>query len=264
MSALPKHEFSPFDIVRNTHAESAHDVVSENADPNWPVAQRWAALPDINIARAVAANSRLVAHDSGKRAIPFDALRAKLCAQAAANGLRKIAITSATPRVGKSTLIANLALAFARAADKRVLICELNQRNPALASLFAMNPRRDISDVLFDALEFGEQGVRLQTSVAIAFSQNRQRGILETHRPHDIHRAIDQLADAYQPDLILYDLPNIYEDDATFSFLSGMDCALAVARQDLCRMSALDDCERQIAAQTQFLGFVITKATDIG
>ncbi|MEO8531926.1 MAG: AAA family ATPase [Deltaproteobacteria bacterium] len=263
MSALLKSDLSPFGTLRVATPVDVPEPVREAVDPRQERDQKWQALQPIDIDRAAFSNPLLVARDSGRRAIPFDGLATKLAAQASVKGWKRIAITSATAGVGKTTLVANLALAFARASDQKVLICEMNQRNPSLASLFAVNPRRDISEVLFDDLDFATQGHRLQSAVAMAFSQQRQRGVFDMHPPRAVHDALAKLTESFQPDLVLYDLPHIYGDDATFGFLAGVDCALAVARQDQSLMSELDGCERDIATQTAFAGFIVTQSRQL-
>jgi hypothetical protein len=101
MSALPKIDPSPFGVVpvfKPAAVTPAADL--EHATVELTVADRWSLLAAIDIDRATLANPRLVAHDLGKRAMPFDGLRTKLCSHAGAKGQKKIAITSATPGVG--------------------------------------------------------------------------------------------------------------------------------------------------------------------
>jgi non-specific protein-tyrosine kinase len=59
---------------------------------------------------------------------------------------RTIMITSAVPREGKSTTAANLAVAFAR-AGRRVVLVDLDLRHPSLHSFFHISVRRGIADV---------------------------------------------------------------------------------------------------------------------
>jgi Mrp family chromosome partitioning ATPase/capsular polysaccharide biosynthesis protein len=68
----------------------------------------------------------------------FRMLRANLDSITLERGVRTIMITSALEREGKSTTVANLAVAFAR-AGKRVVLVDLDLRSPVLARFFDLD-----------------------------------------------------------------------------------------------------------------------------
>lgn len=61
--------------------------------------------------------------------------------------LRKIAIVSAVPGEGKSTVVRNLALAY-REAGKAVAVIEADLRQPTLAKIFPIEPKPGLSEAL--------------------------------------------------------------------------------------------------------------------
>jgi Mrp family chromosome partitioning ATPase/capsular polysaccharide biosynthesis protein len=63
------------------------------------------------------------------------------------HGARTIMVTSAVPREGKSTTIANVAVAFAR-SGRRVALVDLDLRQPSLHPFFTTETRTGITDVL--------------------------------------------------------------------------------------------------------------------
>lgn len=71
------------------------------------------------------------------RADAYRNLRRKL---ASAGNPRMVAVTSATPGEGKTTLAVNLALVLREGARGRVLLIEANLRSPRLAKLFEFEP----------------------------------------------------------------------------------------------------------------------------
>ncbi len=73
----------------------------------------------------------------GREAEGFNALRATLLNGQAAAGHRIIQFTSAAPGVGKSTVVANLAVSAAR-SGKKVLLVDANLRHPKLHALFGL------------------------------------------------------------------------------------------------------------------------------
>lgn len=74
----------------------------------------------------------------GREAEGFNALRATLLNGQVASGHRIIQFTSAAPGVGKSTVIANLAVSAAR-SGKKVLLVDGNLRHPKLQALFGLD-----------------------------------------------------------------------------------------------------------------------------
>ncbi|SHH94430.1 capsular exopolysaccharide family [Clostridium collagenovorans DSM 3089] len=63
------------------------------------------------------------------------------------NKLKTLAITSATPGEGKSTSIANLAIAFAQ-AGKRVVLVDCDFRRPTVHKTFNLSNSKGITDML--------------------------------------------------------------------------------------------------------------------
>jgi capsular exopolysaccharide synthesis family protein len=66
--------------------------------------------------------------------------------------LRTLLVTSANPSEGKSTTVSNLAIAFAQ-AGKKVLIVDTDFRKPNLHTEFDLNRSPGITDVLFNTSE---------------------------------------------------------------------------------------------------------------
>jgi polysaccharide biosynthesis transport protein len=64
-------------------------------------------------------------------------------------GLRAVMFTSATQREGKSTTVANLAVAYAR-AGRRVALVDLDLRRPFLHTFFDLDSSRGFADVAVD------------------------------------------------------------------------------------------------------------------
>jgi succinoglycan biosynthesis transport protein ExoP len=64
-----------------------------------------------------------------------------------ADQLERIAVTSSEPGDGKTTVIANLATAYAQ-VGKRTLLIDADLRRPGLTKLFEMRDRHGLSDVL--------------------------------------------------------------------------------------------------------------------
>lgn len=68
---------------------------------------------------------------------------------------KTIMVTSAVQAEGKSTVAANLAVAFAR-AGRRVVLVDLDMRRPSLADLFELDGQPGLSEVALGRLPLGE------------------------------------------------------------------------------------------------------------
>jgi Mrp family chromosome partitioning ATPase/capsular polysaccharide biosynthesis protein len=75
------------------------------------------------------------------------ALRITLRVSAGKNRPRTLLVTSAMPGEGKSTLARNLALVYADAGE-RVLLIDADMRRPSVPSMFGLDPGRGLSHVL--------------------------------------------------------------------------------------------------------------------
>jgi protein-tyrosine kinase len=260
MNALLRPRPSPFGVLRLAGADLAPETIPPVATETSARHSIWDRVPALDLERAIAANSRLGAARPGLAAMPFDALRTKLTALSVANGWKTVAVTSANAGAGKTTVVANLALAFARSGGKRVLVLDMNQKRPGLAAQFAVNPRQDIEPLLSGEVDLATQAWRVKSDVVLACAQVRTSGVLSRWDPHQIGESVARLAAEVEADLVICDLPVFDSRDSTFGFLAQCDVAIAVARQDHCRLSDLDRCERLVASQTNFAGFVVNRA----
>jgi Mrp family chromosome partitioning ATPase len=77
----------------------------------------------------------------------FRSLRSNLDIVSGGTRARKVLVTSAVPEEGKSTVVRNLALVYA-AAGLRVVVIEADLRRPVLAKALAVAPEPGLTDVL--------------------------------------------------------------------------------------------------------------------
>ena len=69
---------------------------------------------------------------------------------------------------------------------------------------------------------------------------------------------------AFQPDVILYDMPPMLVSDDLMAFVPHLDCVLLVAAAERTRLDEVDKCEQDLAEQTNVLGVVLNKCRYMG
>ncbi|MFV0243676.1 MAG: CpsD/CapB family tyrosine-protein kinase [Qingshengfaniella sp.] len=252
-------------------AEGLPAAAADSAAPKKPVLrggarneeairEAWAALPTLRINESHFAANRIVSYFGGKDASPMDMLRTKLVQQAKANGWRRIAITSPSPRCGKTTVSANLAFSLARQADLRTLLVETDLRRPALARTLGIAEPYSLARVLSGQENISDHMVRFGTNVAFAtnhVSTSNPAELLHSARARAILAEIEA---TYAPDLILFDTAPLLSSDDTLGLMESVDAALLVAAAEVSTIEEIDVAERELAEVTQVIGVVLNKS----
>src|SRR5579862_9051092 len=126
-------------------------VVQENFVTSGSVATAPPALPDFPVEEVqLRPEDRLVyyAEPRSPAADRFRLLRMKLKKFWAAGKLKKLLITSALARDGKSTLVLNLATALAERGKHTVLVVESDLHHSSLTEILRLKPWAGLTDCL--------------------------------------------------------------------------------------------------------------------
>lgn len=234
-------------------------------------AAAWAALAPLVLDAPRLARARLVARDAGPEAAPYDLLRTRILQETARHGWRRIALVAPHAGCGATTAAANLALAFARQSDRRLLLLDLNFRTPGLARLFgqtrdsAAGPQAPLAaqssmaDVLDASIPFADHGRRLGTAVALGLTPRPVAAPAERLQAQTTADALARLDAAYAPDLTLFDLAPLSAGDDAIGFLKSVDCAIILAQAEKTPTAQIDHAERTVATLTNVLGIVLTQ-----
>ncbi len=239
--------------------------------------------------RKLRAKNRLVMLDSpaGVQAEAFRMLRANLDFATLGRDARTIMVTSAVEQEGKSTTIANLAVALAR-TGQRVVLVDLDLRRPFLHTFFELGGP-GITQVALGHVSLEEALI----PIAIADSRPRWdkangdgngngngnghrtvKGILEVLPsgpiPPDpgefvgtavLTEIIEELR--MRADFVLIDAPPALHVGDAMTLSTKVDGILVVTRMQVVRRHMLNELARQLAnAPTPVLGFVVTAADE--
>jgi Mrp family chromosome partitioning ATPase/capsular polysaccharide biosynthesis protein len=233
-------------------------------------------------------SERLVMLDdpNGPHAEGFRILRTSFELANIETGARSVMVTSAVEKEGKSTTVANLALALAR-AGRRVTLVDLDLRRGSLHRFFGVSDRPGITDVALSELSvkflpalarvaLSDAIVRVNLGDPVAASDGRAHGLSEGRldllpsgsplaNPGEFvaRLPLGLILDSLQQrsDIVLIDGPPLLRVGDAIAASSGVDALLVVARLNVIRRAMLDDFGRVLrSSPAAKLGLIVAGA----
>lgn len=221
------------------------------------VTERWQALRQVDLDPGHLRRNRITSLQSCQDAIPFDVLRTKLQLLSKEHGWTRIAITSPMPASGKTTTACNLIAGFCRQTEKRSVLFDLDMRQPSVNKLLGLKPGHSVRAMLDGEVSFQEQALRLGENAAISAALHAEADPTPFLLSQQLSNSLDEIEQAYEPDIMLFDLPPFLTGDDTRAFLKNVDCALLVAAAGRSRTTDIDRCEKEISDYTNVAGVVL-------
>ena len=219
----------------------------------------WSALAEMPIDRLHLEASRIVAHEPGAAASPYDMMRTNLMRAMRDHGWTRVGITSPGSSCGKTTTCINLAFSLARQSELRVMVLELDMRRPAMMRTLGIGGGRGLAAVL-DGTVVPEAGlVKVWPNLAFGLNREPVANASELLASSRAGTAIDAIEEKFKPDIILFDMPPMLVIDDTLAFLDQTDCALLVAASEQSTVAEIDKAGKELAAHTSVLGVVLNK-----
>ncbi len=211
----------------------------------------------------------MLADADSEAAEPFNFLRANL--EFALQGMpaRSVMVTSGMEGEGKSTTIANLAVALAR-IGKRILVVDADLRRPTVHRLLGARAEPGIVDVVGGgcALESAlvevevptkEEAVALRTPPVTVLPGGRVRPGMVAD-PGSLLAIIDGVKDRF--DLVLVDAPPILLVGDAVALAGGVNALVIVGRLKMVSREILDELRRTLdSGPLRVLGAVCTGAS---
>jgi polysaccharide biosynthesis transport protein len=246
--------------------------------------------------RKLRADHRLamLAEPTGVQAEAFRMLRTNLEFASLGKDMRTIMITSGVEQEGKSTTIANLAVALAR-AGRHVILVDLDLRRPFLARFFDLDGRPGLTQVAIGHADLDEAlapvGLSTPESLVASLSKGRARAQRKAHGngngsgaaparqgrlevlaagpiPPDpgefvgterLSEILDGLRD--RADIVLVDAPPLFHVGDGLALSAKVDGVVIVTRMDVVRRAMVSELKRLLEAMpSPKLGFVVTGA----
>jgi len=176
------------------------------------------------------------------------------------NACKKFCVTSGMPGEGKSITILNLAISFAEAGQK-VLLVDADLRRPALARLLVEKPAPGLSNVLA-GLNTPEEAIRIEVrpNLDILFCGDTPPNPSELLGSEKMMEFVEQMSQKY--DYILIDTPpvNVVSDACIVAGL--LDGVLLLARKDRSNKESIKKAVNQLQLTgAKLLGFILNGVT---
>jgi non-specific protein-tyrosine kinase len=224
----------------------------------------------------------MIATPTSAHAEAFRMLRANLQFVNLDRGARSILVTSALEQEGKSTTVANLAVALAR-AGQRVALVDLDLRRPALARFFAIPKSHPgvtnvvvgsstLEQALVEVGRMSSPGYDVAHADGNGAGPTSGIGVLKVLASGPVPRdpgevvsskrltaVLEQLAETF--DFVLVDTPPLLSVGDTMALSAHVDAMITVARLNMIRRPSLAELSRALATcPTIQLGVVVTGA----
>lgn len=231
--------------------------------------------------RRLRSKNRLVmlAEPNGAQAEAFRMLKTNLEFVNLDRSVKTIMVTSAVEGEGKSTTVANLAVTFARAGE-RVVLVDLDLRRPVLNRFFGLRGRSGLTQVALGHADLEDALVSIAVSSpgrndraqGNGKSNGHLEGLLEVLPsgpiPPDVGEfvgtgALMSILDSLRgrADVVLIDAPPLLHVGDTRLLASKVDGVILVTRLNVLRRPMLKEVQRVLdATPAAKLGFVITAA----
>ncbi len=245
-----------------------------NQAPEWTAVnmENGTALPSLTIpgperAREVSWDSALsksrgiFGFDSmDPRSRSFNMIRAQILGNYAERGWRLIGVVSATPKVGKSFISANVAAALSRDPRYQTYLLDLDLRRGSLSELFGLNSEGGLRAYLEQADDVREpdvyrlEGERLLVLPTTA-GQTRSAELLASERAQVLLRSMRLSGDS---NLFLVDLPPVFANDDAITDMARLDCYVLVAEEGKTKQREIEDAVG-LLGEDRLAGVVLNK-----
>lgn len=221
----------------------------------------WPQLQTVRISTAHLAKNRVIA---AKRKDPahlaIDMLRTRLMQVLKEHGWNRVAITSPTSGCGKTFVASNLAIAMARGENRRVVLMDMDLRNPGLAQVFGVNTPASMREYLSGYRLPEEYFVRVGQNLALGLNSTPEEASAELLLEDMTTEVLGDIQNSFQPDVVLYDLPPALEQDDVTAFLPQVDGVLLVVGGGISKAEDVRLVEQMLGDGTPLIGAILNKA----
>ena len=223
------------------------------------VLSAWEALATVEPSARKLNQSRIYAASAESEGQAFDILRAKILLEMRQKGWTRLAITSATPGCGKSTIACNLLAGMSRQPDARGILFDFDLRRPSIAKFFGVTPPASISDVLDGSADFAHHALKIAPNAALSTATGPVSDPAKLLTRNAVAETLDNIQATYRPDIMIFDTPPVLVSDEARSLLRLVDATLIITQAEQSSIPQLDEAEREVAKYSKVAGVVLNK-----
>lgn len=228
-----------------------------------PREQLWLDLPEVSLDAAAMRKNRIVtSQKTDSSHYNFDVLRTRILMMFRENGWKRLGVTSPTLACGKTVFAANLALSFSRQSEMRVFLADMDLRSPKIGAYLGLKEERLIEWFLSGQTPAQSFLKRVGANLALCVNSNIVRHSAEVTQSERTQETFANVHATYEPDIGIYDLPPVLYGDDAFSFLPNLDAVVMVAAAGQSKVSEIDEAERLLSENTNFLGVILNKSRE--
>ncbi len=197
---------------------------------------------------------------------PYRVLRTNLDFFNLEHGARTIMVTSAVAAEGKSTTVANLAIALSR-AGQRVVLVDIDLRRPSISKFFGFGDRVGLTDVALGRARLAPVDVHHdlgedetgQGNLEVLTTGSLPRDTGEFVSGVELPKVIDELRK--RADVVLIDSPPLFAVADAITLAGKVDGIIVLTRLGVVRRRMLEELRRVLSSiPAAKLGFVVTEA----
>jgi len=216
------------------HSPLTHNIASAGDDPNLPAL----ALPTLGNAEvlawdgAIAKSKSIYGFDSlDARSRAFNMIRAKLHELREQRGWRLFGIVSATPKVGKSFIAANVAASLSRDPLFDTTVLDLDLRRASLSDIFNIGADASVREYLEEQVAapkaYTLEGERLMI-LPTTPGPIRSAELLAGRRAEALFKAMQA---APENSFYVIDLPPVFANDDAVTAMARLDAYVVVVEE---------------------------------
>jgi Mrp family chromosome partitioning ATPase len=194
------------------------------------------------------------------RSRPFNMIRAKLHELRSQRGWRLFGVVSATPKVGKSFIAANVAASLSRDPRFATTAIDLDLRRASLTAIFNIEPEASIRAYLEERrgaevpTAYALEGERLMILPTIP-GPIRSAELLAGGRAQALFRAMRNASDH---SLFIVDLPPVFANDDAVTAMARLDAYIVVVEEGRTTTREVKDVVSLLGVQ-RLAGVVLNK-----
>ena len=189
----------------------------------------------------------------------FKILRTKIFTEMRANNWRTLAVSSPTRGQGKSTIIANLAVAAAMEVTQSVLMVDLDLERPNLHRIFDIEVKAGLSEVLKGKADIEDILINPGIDRLTLVPGNKPLADSSEWLSNPKMQALlTEFRTRYRSRFVIYDMPPVLGSDSVLKSAKDFDCSLLVLGDGVSLVDEINQ-TMDVMKQTNFLGYVVNK-----